>query len=532
MLEYLRISNLALIEDMALEFSGGINVLTGETGVGKSFIIKALGFLLGDKLQADMVRAGAERARVEALFTLKNRELLLRRELVADSGRSRFFINDVLSSQENIKEYRQALLSHTSQHAQQQLLLPAFQTKLMESVFPSPDLLAARDKLLNKLQDLGSELNKLENKIKNLSERRELLEIQKEEISRVAPKPGEEEKLEEIRQKIRGEETFRQNLSRLNSFLYGQNGPSLLDQLADFEKLLEQLNKTTACLDEDIENVDSFRQQLSQLPSKLRAPLSDNENINMDDVEERLFTLAQLKRKLKRTLPEILSLQKEVEDNLSFLDACSLDKNHLEKQIKEIEKDLKNLLDQIKPMRRESAQVFAHKLEEQLKDLGFSEHVKVMPDFQQVEIWPGIFEERTKILWAPNPGQAPQALDKIASGGELSRFLLAWISLRKDSDDTTFIFDEVDAGIGGMTLNKVAEKIQHLAKNRQIILITHWPQLAAKAKKHFQIKKIVKKDKTYTLCESIAGKARQMELARMAGGGSEGQSMVQNLLFE
>lgn len=532
MLEYLRIRNLALIEDMTLEFSGGINVLTGETGVGKSFILKALGFLLGDKLPSDMVRADAERAQVEALFTLKNQELLLRRELVAETGRSRFFINDVLSSQENIKEYRHSLLSHTSQHAQQQLLLPAFQSKLMESVFPSPKLLEARDQLLAKIQNLGNELNKLENKLKHLSERRELLEMQKEEIARVAPQPGEEEELEEIRQKIRGEETFRQNLSRLNSLLYGQNGPSLLDMLADCEKLLVQLNKPEAFLDEEIENVDSFRQQLSQLSSKLRPPLSDNENVNMDEIEERLFTLAQLKRKLKRTLPEILSLQKEVEENLSFLDACSLDKIHLEKQIKEMEQELKELLDQIKPMRRESSQIFAHKLEEQLKDLGFSEHVKVMPDFQEVEIWPGIFEEKTRILWAPNPGQAPQALDKIASGGELSRFLLAWISLRKDSDETTFIFDEVDSGIGGLTLNKVAEKIQFLAKNRQIILITHWPQLAAKANKHFQIKKIVKKDKTFTLCEPLAGKARQMELARMAGGGSEGQAMVQNMLFE
>lgn len=532
MLEYLRIRNLALIEDMSLEFSHGINVLTGETGVGKSFILKALGFLLGEKLSADLVRSGAEKAQVEALFSLKNQdELLIRRELVAGSGRSRLYINDALSSQDSLKELRNSLISHTSQHAQQQLLHSSFQSKIMESVFPNPKLLSKKNELIIKLQELSNKQEELSSRVARLAEKRDLLEMQKEEINKVAPRPGEEEELETIRASAREEKSWKQNFAKIQGILHGEGGPGLLDLLAELERLLSQLSRNNSSLKADTDAVAALSEQLSFLGIKLKHPSSEMEEVNLDEVEARLFELAQLKRKLKRSLPEILSLQEEIEENLSFLDACSLDKTHLEKEIFAFENELKDLLQKIKPLRHESAQIFAGKLEEQLRELGFSEHLRVIPDFPEYEIWPGIMDERTRILWAPNPGQAPQALDKIASGGELSRFLLAWISLRKDSDDTTFIFDEVDAGIGGMTLNKVADKIQSLAKKRQIILITHWPQLAAKAQKHFQIKKIVKKENTYTLCEPITGKNRQAELARMAGGGKDGQALLQNLLF-
>lgn len=155
MLEYLRIRNLALIEDMELEFSPGMNVLTGETGAGKSFILKALGFLLGDKLSADMVRAGAERAQVEALFSTKDADMVLRREIVAETGRSRLYINDELRSQDSLRDLRNRLVAHTSQHAQQKLLQSSFQAKLLESGLSCPELLHQRDDLLARLQANG-----------------------------------------------------------------------------------------------------------------------------------------------------------------------------------------------------------------------------------------------------------------------------------------------------------------------------------------------------------------------------------------
>ena len=155
--------------------------------------------------------------------------------------------------------------------------------------------------------------------------------------------------------------------------------------------------------------------------------------------------------------------------------------------------------------------------------------MRVIPHFEQHEIWPGIRDERGRILWAPNPGQPPQPLDKIASGGELSRFLLALASVRQDEESAIFIFDEVDAGVGGLTLNKLAEKLYALASSRQMLLITHWPQLAARARKHFQISKTIRDNATFTLCLPLDKAARHEELARMAGGGAQGEAVARSL---
>lgn len=529
MLEYLHIRNLALIEDMELEFSEGINALTGETGAGKSFILKALSFLLGDKLNVDMVRPGAERAQVDALFHIGDEELVLRRELGAGSGRSRFYINDALSSKDAIEELRRKLISHTSQHAQQQLLQPAFQARLLENGIARPDLLQKRDELVENLKNIDSQIDNLRKKQKDLAEKRDLLEMQKEEIDKVSPREGEEEELEGKRAKAREMESARHNYNKAMGILYGEDTPGLLQMLADFEKLLGNMAKGDGNLANDAECVEVFRQQMAELANQFRRPPGGHK-FDMDAVEERLFVLAQLKRKLRRTLPQILKLKEEIKQNLSFLDVCALDLSHLSKEKTKIKEELENVLAEIKPLREEAGKKFASNLEEQLKDLGFSEHARVLPDFAAYEIYPGISDERGRILWAPNPGQRPQPLDKIASGGELSRFLLALSTLNKDDGEQTYIFDEVDAGVGGLTLTKVGEKLRKFSKDHQIILITHWPQLAARASKHFHISKIVKDENTFTLCSPLSGKDRENELARMAGGGKEGKMLVKEIL--
>ena len=145
------------------------------------------------------------------------------------------------------------------------------------------------------------------------------------------------------------------------------------------------------------------------------------------------------------------------------------------------------------------------------------------------EVWPGLMDEKVRILWAPNPGQSPQPLDRIASGGELSRFLLALMSVRPKAESATYIFDEVDAGVGGLTLNKLAEKLENLAKQRQMLVITHWPQLAARAQKHFQISKTIRDNATFTTCVPLDARQRHAELVRMAGGGQQGEALAASL---
>lgn len=529
MLEYLRIRNLALIEDAELDFAPGMNVLTGETGAGKSFILKALGFLLGDRLGADMVRQGAEKAQVEAQFQMDGREIVIRRSLLAESGRSRLYVDDALRSQECVRSLREQLLAHASQHGQQQLLQPAFQARLMESTLKDPDLLRRRDELLEQLRSVEARRKELRAREAHLLERRDILEMQQQEIDRVAPEAGEEERLEEQRAIVRAAEQTREQYELALGLLHGEEEPGLLDMLGRLERCLHQMARTDDSVSEDADAVTALRQQLSHLSGRLRRPPLPEDMPDVEQMEERLYALAQLKRKLHRSLDEILELREEIRENISFLDACALDITLLDKEEKQLAAQLQKVLSALLPQRREAAADFARQLEEELRQLGFSEQVRVIPDFMPQEVWPGLMDEKVRILWAPNPGQAPQPLDRIASGGELSRFLLALMSVRPKAESATYIFDEVDAGVGGLTLNKLAEKLENLAKQRQMLVITHWPQLAARAQKHFQISKTIRDNATFTTCVPLDARQRHAELVRMAGGGQQGEALAASL---
>ena len=529
MLEYLRIRNLALIEDAELDVAPGMNVLTGETGAGKSFILKALGFLLGDRLGADMVRQGAEKAQVEAQFQMDGREIVIRRSLLAESGRSRLYVDDALRSQECVRSLREQLLAHASQHGQQQLLQPAFQARLMESTLKDPDLLRRRDELLEQLRSVEARRKELRAREAHLLERRDILEMQQQEIDRVAPEAGEEERLEEQRAIVRAAEQTREQYELALGLLHGEEEPGLLDMLGRLERCLHQMARTDDSVSEDADAVTALRQQLSHLSGRLRRPPLPEDMPDVEQMEERLYALAQLKRKLHRSLDEILELREEIRENISFLDACALDITLLDKEEKQLATQLQEVLSALLPQRREAAADFARQLEEELRQLGFSEQVRVIPDFMPQEVWPGLMDEKVRILWAPNPGQAPQPLDRIASGGELSRFLLALMSVRPKAESATYIFDEVDAGVGGLTLNKLAEKLENLAKQRQMLVITHWPQLAARAQKHFQISKTIRDNATFTTCVPLDARQRHAELVRMAGGGQQGEALAASL---
>lgn len=527
MLEYLRIRDLALIEDMELEFSAGMNVLTGETGAGKSFILKALNFLLGEKLGVDMVRPGREKAQVEALFARPDGEVILRRELVAETGRSRFFLNGSLSSQDMVRELRPSLVLHAGQHGQQRLLQPAYQASLVDSFLADPGLPERRDALLRELKGVAEERRTLHDRIRSLEDRRELLEMQQKEIDRVHPEPDEEERLEALRTELRGYEHLREQYDRGLNLLRGESGEGLAEMLAALERLLDDLSRNDDSFSSSLDALVTFREEARELERRFRTPPVPGElTQDPEELESRLYALAQLKRKLRRTLPEILELKTEIEENLSFLDACGLDVHRLEKREKELAEQLGKTLESCNLQRRHAAEVFCRELEKELAGLGFSERVHVEPELTAHEVWPATdqtpacVEERVRLLWAPNPGQPSRPLDRIASGGELSRFLLAVVGIqarRADVEEATLIFDEVDAGVGGLTLNRLAERLTDLASRRQMLLITHWPQLAARADRHFRVAKEIVGDETFTRCQRLRDAERDAEMARMSG---------------
>ena len=535
MLELLRIRNLALIEDMELEFASGLNVLTGETGAGKSFILKAINFLTGDKLSPDMVRSGADKAVVEALFALPEGDLVLRRELVAETGRSRAYANDQLTSQDTVRELRPGLFIHAGQHGQQRLLQPGFQREILDGFMNRPDLIAARERDLAALRELKAKREAMETRFKELDDRREMLEFQQAEIDKVAPEAGEEDALEAARAEMKNLDKLREAVDGALTIILDQDA-GLAGQLAALERHIEILARHLPDYAEYGEALENFQIQIRELAGQLRSQhLGAEEGRSMDSIDARLFALAQLKRKLRRTLPEILDLRTEIEDNLSFLDACALDLKQLKREEAGLVETLNASLEALNAARRNSAQTLCAALEEILRNLGFAREVRVEFKFTphilyEAEGLPPCREDSPRLLWLPNPGQPAQPLDKIASGGELSRFLLAVISLMADENVPTLIFDEVDAGVGGLTLGQVAAQLHALSAEHQVLVITHWPQLAAHAGRHFVVSKEILDHSTQTLCRALAPSEIPAELARMAGGGAQGEALARELL--
>ncbi|MFW6244111.1 MAG: AAA family ATPase, partial [Desulfovibrionales bacterium] len=268
MLEFLRIRNLALIQDMELEFHSGLNVLTGESGAGKSFILRALDFILGDKLGPELVRPDQDKASVEAIFVLEDEEIVLRRELTASSGRSRVFVNDGLSSQERIRELKPRLVIHTSQHAQQRLLKPGYHTSILDSSLPA-EVLRTRSTCLEGLRGVVKRKESLQEKAAGLAEKRDYLEYQHKEIARVDPLPGEEEELEARRRQLQNQSQAQESLQRSLDLLHGPE-EGLYDRVVALEKSLHGLVEAGHDLGGQAEALEGCRHVLSELDRDLR----------------------------------------------------------------------------------------------------------------------------------------------------------------------------------------------------------------------------------------------------------------------
>ena len=532
MLEFLRIRNLALIEDVELDFVSGLNALTGESGAGKSFILSALDFILGQKISASMIRSGCDKAQVEAVFVLDGKEVVLRREIIGETGRSRIYINDALGSQEKVQALKPRLLIHTSQHGQQKLLRPAYHVQIVDGFLDNPDIHARHAEVLREIAQLLAREEEIRSRVRGLEEKRDFLEYQQGEIQKVAPKAGEEAALMAEKKIIQSQAHSRESVQESLEIINGQEF-SLLEGLGVLQRQVQSLALVDDGYARYASSLEDSRQLVLELDRELRAvPMDFEPQDRLEAIESRLWKLAQLERRLKRPLEKILDLEQEIQENISFLDDSHLQLAQLERTRATFAEELILLTRELNAARARAEEILKDRLELSLKDLGFSDKVRIVFENQEKEIYPGIIEERPRIFWVPNPGQPPQPLDKIASGGELSRFLLAVVGLRAEKEMPTLLFDEVDSGIGGITLNKVGKSIRELATRQQVILITHWPQLAAMATRHFYIRKEVRDTQTFTLCHRLTSEDVVVELSRMAGGGDNGMMLARDLLGE
>ncbi|PTN33065.1 AAA family ATPase, partial [Desulfonatronum sp. SC1] len=424
MLELLRIRNLALIDDLELEFGPGLNVITGETGAGKSFILRALDFLLGEKLAVNLVRPGHDKARVEAVFVGgengSSSETVIRRELSAQSGRSRVWVNDELASQDSLKRLRSRLILHASQHSQQQLRLPSFHARLLDRFLEQPELVREKDRRLTKLSALVDRQCELEERLRDLRERKDLLEYQRSEIAKVNPKPGEEEELEVRKQVLRDLAQAQQHVDSAIELLCTPD-TGLHDALGKLRKAVLNLESTVSpriaeTVSEvaeveasetapkpvsDAEALLQFGEHLHDLERRLRGlARTQTAQGELESIEARLWELSQLKRKMKRPLEEIVRLKEEVDANLSYLEASGLDLKQLERDIEQARSDLAETLAALDEDRRRTATDVGGRLGRDLRELGFSEHLNIEFTFAPLEIFPGLTEHRPRLLWA------------------------------------------------------------------------------------------------------------------------------------
>ena len=548
MLKELSIRNFAIIDDLHIDFSDGLTILSGETGAGKSIILNAVNLLLGSRASAELVRTGAESAELEALFQISSTssvaqimsangydpgEGLLIRRLISRSDSNRVYVNGRLATIGLLTAITENLASISGQHVHQGLLKED-QHLLILDQFGS--LTAQRRKVTDdyhQILPLIDKLNRLNSTRQRQAEHRELLAFQKNEITAAGLAPGEDAELEQERLRLKNAEALYQTVHSSIEELYGASG-SVIERLSEVKKNLETAGQIDSQLKTKAETLASASFQIEDLTDELRSHLN---LIQMDDqrleaVEERLDVLNKLKRKYGGSLEAVSSQLETIETELSEVE-------NIAKQIEKIEEQLIKLHDQLarralklSQKRNEAAKDLARKVVEELGSLKMSQ-----TEFKAV-LYPLAADEKTNpyltaknycmtesgidrasFMIAPNPGEELKPLASIASGGELSRVVLALKAILAESDAVeTIVFDEVDAGIGGGTAEVVGRKLSDLARHHQIICITHLPQIAKFGEHHFSISKHVDDGRTKTAIQPLSREDRTKEIARMLGG--------------
>jgi DNA repair protein RecN (Recombination protein N) len=548
MLKELSIRNFAIIDDLQIDFSAGFTILSGETGAGKSIILNAVNLLMGSRASADLVRTGAESAELEALFRISAdssvaaimsdngydpTEGLLIRRLISRSDHNRVYVNGRLATIALLTSITENLASISGQHAHQGLLKEDQHLVILDQFGGLMTLRRQVFDLYHQILPLLDERKRLEAIRQRQDEHLELLQFQKNEITSADLTPGEDEALEQERLRLKNAETLYQTIYGSIEGLYGESG-SVIERLQEIKKNLATAGRIDLDLNRIAESLGATTYQIEDLIEALRAHLN---LIQMDDqrlasVEERLDTLNKLKRKYGESLHAVLTQLETIEGELGKVE-------HIDHQIREVEQKLAALHDQLKERvlalsrkRAETATQLAGKVEHELDSLKMS-----LTDFEVV-IQPVTANERTDayltvdssaisetgidratFMIAPNPGEALKPLAGIASGGELSRVVLALKAILADTDAVeTIVFDEVDAGIGGGTAEVVGRKLLELARHHQVICITHLPQIAKFGEHHFSIAKHVADGRTLTAIQPLNKEDRYKEIARMLGG--------------
>jgi DNA repair protein RecN (Recombination protein N) len=529
-LKELRIKNFAIIDDLTVRFESGFNVLTGETGAGKSIIVDALGLALGNRAQSDLVRSGEKEATVQAYFevegdnisdlgihTSDSDSLILRRS-VALSGKSRAYINDTMVNLQTLLDLGRSLVDIHGQYEHQSLLSLDKQKLLLDSYGKLHSDREMVESLYKEVQILDKEKNDLKQKVKERAQKLDLLRFQIHEIDAASLKSGEKESLTE-------EKTILSNLSRLKeltemaySMLFDSEGScteklsSVIAKVRDMSSIDRSVSDTLNLLESAFPFIEDAAISLRRLKDR-----NDLEPDRLSAIEERLELIKNLEKKYGEGIETVLRYRDDAEEELRVLEMTDERLDSINAELKEKEDKLMKTSVTLSEKRR----IVAKKIEElvmnELQELAFS-NAEFRIDIRDVPVTStGI--DRVEFLFSANPGEPLKPLSRVASGGELSRVMLALKSILADVDNIPIlIFDEVDAGIGGKTAGRVGKKLKTISNKHQVLCTTHLAQIASLGDLHLKINKEQKDERAYVEVRELVGSERLDEIARMLSG--------------
>jgi DNA repair protein RecN (Recombination protein N) len=573
LLRLLSVTNFATIEHLEMELSPGFNVLTGETGAGKSIIVDALSLLLGGRADVGMVRAGARRSRVEGIFLLDSEasqraevalgeyqiegseeELILAREVNLD-GRNTCRVNGRIVPLRLLNALAEHLVDIHGQNQQLSLFRVREHLDILDRYGGLAQLRSQMSQQVHDLTGVRRGLARLGMEEQQLAQRMDFLKYQLEEIGNAQLSPGEDEALTLERSRISNAERIIGLADQAYRALYepDDRGASVMDLLGRVSQSLSQLERLDPSLGRDLREAESLTYQVEELARTLRDYRDSIEYSpdRLQEIEERLGLISGLKRKYGNTVEEVLAFAEGAADELDRIYHNEERLEELKSQDLELQKQVGKLAGQLAQARRVAAKHLAAAIEDEVAELAM-EHSRVEVDIRQAEsaegvpvqiedsnspsLLPGLLDDAdikyfafdatgidsVEFLISPNPGEPLQPLARIASGGEASRLMLAIKVILSVADQIpTLVFDEVDAGVGGRIGSVLGQKLWSLSRNHQVLCVTHLPQIACYSDHHLKVEKSSTGDRTTTSVEMLAKEARIVEISQMLGSASD-----------
>lgn len=534
MLVGLTLRQFTVIDELSISFSNGLNIVTGETGAGKSIIVDALNTVLGHKVTSEQIKTGEEEARVEALFDLsldtklKDRidslgfdvsdgELLIKRT-IPRRGRGRVFLNGSLVTLRMLETITEGVVDIFSQHEHQSLLKEENHVRVLDKVGGSKVELSEYRKLHREYLELSGELTSMSQNQRSQIEKEDFLKFQFEEIDQAGLGLTEDSDLEEERKVLVHREFLLRSASVAYDLLY-ENERSVLGTLKTLSDSIQEASEIDGELKGVSEIIESSVAQIQDVAFALRDYASglsfDNERLN--EIEARLQDMSVLKRKYGGTIEQILNKKDELQKELREIESYDEKIDDLTQNCATLKEELVDMSKNISKKRDETAQELSSSVEDELKQVGIKGASFVVEIKEKELSSDGI--DKVQFLFSANPDEKPKPLVRVASGGELSRIMLILKGIIANVEGgSVVIFDEADSGIGGAVAERVGQKISELSKTHQVICITHLPQVAKFAESHVRVSKSLVKNKTRVTIKSLNQEERIRELARMMGG--------------